>query len=73
MAPSSATLAAPGEPPSPTGQPQLVPPTPIATPVQSPVKLHDPCEPVDALGRTADGVAVRCVRGDDGVARWQID
>ena len=55
-------------------QPDLVVPTPEPdASVQSPVKVLDPCDPVDATGLTADGVSVRCVEGDDGTLRWQIN
>ena len=74
--------------PRPTSKPaariplkQVSPPPPVpalpipasADPVQSPVELFDVCAPAGALGRTADGVSVRCVLGIDGTLHWQIN
>jgi hypothetical protein len=62
-----------GPSPPPEGPALAVPsPTPDDQ-VQSPVKLLDPCDPVDALGLTVAGLSLRCVKGDDGSLHWQIN
>jgi hypothetical protein len=59
--------------PPPEG-PALAQPSPSSDDeVQSPVKLLDTCEPVDALGLTVAGLSLRCVKGADGSLRWQIN
>jgi len=79
-----ASHRSPERPPSatvrPVGPVRLPPPTEQAqldgtpTPdVQSPVDLLGLCDPLDALGLTADGISVRCVPGADGTPRWQAD
>ncbi len=64
-----------------TAEPTAAPPAadvgataaPTSPEVQKPVVVGEPCDPPGASGRTADDVDVRCVRGDDGPPRWQIN
>jgi hypothetical protein len=39
--------------------------------VQEKAKRNKPCSPENALGRTADGVWLRCLQADDGELRWR--
>jgi hypothetical protein len=64
----------PDSPPLPPAGPALSVPSPSSDDeVQSPVKLLDPCDPVDAPGLTVAGLSLRCVKGDDGRLHWQIN
>ncbi|MEU7901829.1 hypothetical protein [Actinoplanes sp. NPDC049118] len=72
-----ATAAVPPAPPATvTSPPGLAPlPTPSAEDdeTQGPVRVRDRCDVEGAAGRTADGRAVRCVRGRDGDLRWRLE
>ena len=64
----------PSEPPAPSPDEASTPPAPTATDdVQGPVVEGEPCEPENALGVTADGVSLRCVRQEDGGLVWQLN
>jgi len=76
--PSAAPAPVPPPVPSPSTSPtdrSLLPPSPpqpVADPTVSPVPVVDErCDDEGATGRTADGQAVRCERGDDGELRWR--
>jgi hypothetical protein len=68
------TTRSPGRPSPPPEEPALTQPSPSSDDeVQSPVKLLDACDPVDALGLTVAGLSLRCVKGADGSLHWQIN
>jgi hypothetical protein len=64
--PAPSTESAISESPAP-----VPPPLPPSSATQPPVTVGDTCDPADGPGRSADGTAVLCVPGNDGVARWQ--
>jgi hypothetical protein len=72
-APTAPTTTSTDPPPSPpaSDDPQLIVPTPTPE-IQQPVVAREPCDPENALGETAAGVALVCVHGADGTLRWQI-
>jgi hypothetical protein len=74
-APTAPTTTSTDPPPSPpaSDDSQLIVPTPTPTPqIQQPVVVREPCDPENALGKTAAGVALVCVHAADGTLRWQI-
>ncbi|MET8150747.1 hypothetical protein ACIBSW_02225 [Actinoplanes sp. NPDC049668] len=77
-APPTIIALPPAPPATGTAPTELVPPpAPPAPPAQgeeteAPVKVWDRCDEEGADGRTADGRAVRCLRGRHGDLRWRL-
>jgi hypothetical protein len=66
---SLAPTALPARPPnSPVPSVDLFPPGPV----QQPVTVGEPCHPLGAIGRTAKGTEVRCLRTRTHRQRWKI-
>jgi hypothetical protein len=66
-----AIASVPPSAPSPSVGDQFASPNPTNTDIQRDVEVGDSCSPLGADGLTADGTAVRCLRGADGQLRWQ--
>ncbi|MEU4221277.1 hypothetical protein, partial [Actinoplanes sp. NPDC026623] len=67
--PAPTTIAIPPEPPPPD---DLQPPG-EGEEIEAPVKIWSRCDKEGALGRTAEGEAVRCLRGRHGDLRWRLE